>query len=169
MGKISKKKKYDLIIYSCLFMALVLISISGISSLDTTSYSLKELLFPEEEIVEIEEPLELKQIDKKELVDNYILDLLDEIKKDQILTSEILRSWQSYEILNVLYDREITKNYHSYIIEIKINNKDALLPVDPNKKISTNEYNVISLKINVLKDEITKEYSIKSIDIPKNG
>ena len=56
-------------------MALVLISISGISSLDTTSYSLKELLFPEEEIVEIEEPLELKQIDKKELVDNYILDL----------------------------------------------------------------------------------------------
>ena len=56
-------------------------------------------------IVEIEEPLELKQIDKKELVDNYILDLLDEIKKDQILTSEMLRSWQSYEILNVLYGK----------------------------------------------------------------
>lgn len=169
MKILSKKKSYDIIIYGCLLVALVLTGIGGYSYLGGTSYSLKDIIYPEKQTEVPIEPKELTEVDKKVLVDNYITELLDEIKTDEVLTFETLRSWESYEVLNIKYEREIADNYHSYIVDLKINNNDAILPTYKNDKLSTEEYNVITIRFNVLKDSNSTEYSIKSAEIPKNS
>ena len=170
MKRISRRFKYDFTIYTCLLLALVLIGYSSYTYLDNHSYSLKEIFYKEEEkTIIIEEPNELKNIDKEELINNYILELLDEKKQDHLLTREVLSTWTSYEIYTIKYKREISKNYYAYLVNFKINNLDAKLPTLKNKELSTNEYIVISLNINILKDEITNEYSVKMIDIAKNN
>ena len=169
MKILSKKKSYDIIIYGCLLVALVLTGIGGYSYLGGTSYSLKDIIYPEKQTEVPIEPKELNEVDKKVLVDNYITELLDEIKTDEVLTFETLRSWESYEVLNIKYEREIADNYHSYIVDLKINNNDAILPTYKNDKLSTEEYNVITIRFNVLKDSNSTEYSIKSAEIPKNS
>lgn len=168
MKKISKKIKYDFTIYICLLLALVLIGYSSYSYLDTNSYSLKEILSKEEQPVAEKEPVELQQVDKKDLLKKYFLNIQDEIIQDQLLTGETIRTWNEYEILNITYDRKISNNYHTYIADIKINNLNVNLPALNNKELSTKEYLVISFNINILKDEVTNEYYIKSTDIPKN-
>ena len=169
MKILSKKKSYDIIIYVCLLVALVLTGIGGYSYLGGTSYSLKDIIYPDKQTEVPIEPKELNEVDKKVLVDNYITELLDEIKTDEVLTFETLRSWESYEVLNIKYEREIADNYHSYIVDLKINNNDAILPTYKNDKLSTEEYNVITIRFNVLKDSNSTEYSIKSAEIPKNS
>ncbi len=169
MKKISRKFKYDFTIYTSLLLALVLIGYSGYSYLDNQSYSLKEILFPKEETIVVEEPKELVEVNKKDIINKYLLDIIDEIKQDQMVTKEMLNTWSSYEILDIKYEREVSKNYHLYLVNIKINNVNALVPKSKNNQLSTKEYIVISLKFNILKDELTNEYSVKTIDIPKNN
>ena len=167
MKRISKKVKYDFTIYTCLLLALGLIGFSSYSYLETNSYSLKDILSKEEPpVIEIE-PTELKELDKQELLNKYLLNIQDEIIQDQLLTGETIRTWQKYEILNITYDRKISNNYHTYIVDIKINNLNVSLPTLKNKELSTKEYLVISFNINILKDEVTNEYYVKSTDIPK--
>ncbi len=169
MRILSKKKSYDIVIYGCLLVALVLIGIGGYSYIDGTSYSLKDIIYPEKQKESPVEPKELNEVDKKVLVENYITELLDEIKTDEVLTYETLRSWEKYEILNVEYEREIADNYHSYLVDLKITNQNAILPTKKNEKLSTDEYNVITIRFNVLKDTNSTEYSIKTTEIPKNS
>ncbi len=168
MKKISRKFKYDFTIYTCLLLALVLIGYSGYSYLDNQSYSLKELLTKEEPPI-IEEPQDLVKVNKQDIINKYLLDIIDEIKEDQIVTKGMINTWATYEILNIQYVREISKNYYSYLVNIKINNINAIVPKSKNNQLSTKEYIVISLKFNILKDELTNEYSVKTIDIPKNN
>ena len=168
MARLKKKVKYDIIIYGCLFTALILIGSTGYSYFSDTSYSIKDIFSEKEEEPELE-PQELTKVDKKTLLLNYINDLLDEKITDEVLTYEILHSWESYEILDINYDREITTNYYAYLVNIKINNTNALIPTSKNKELSNDKYLVISLNINILKDETTNEYIVKSIDIPKNS
>ena len=78
MKKISKRIKYDFTIYLCLILALALIGYSGYTYLDNQSYSLKEILKPEETIIIQEEPQELKQVNKKEIISQYLLDIIDD-------------------------------------------------------------------------------------------
>ena len=170
MKKISRRVKYDFIIYTCLLLAIILIGYSANYYIGEESYSLKELLFKEEkEVIVPKETEELKKIDKKELLNNYLIDILEEIKKDPILTRDIINSWSTYEILNIKYNRQIANDYHSYLVDIKINNLDAILPTNKNNELSTNEYVVISLNMNIEKNQETLEYSIKNIDIAKNN
>ena len=167
--RLRKKIKYDFIIYTCLIGALVLIGLSAKEYLNTTSYSIKEILFPKEEIVIVTEPQDFKQLNKKQLLINYINDLLDQIKTDNVLTYETLRSWNKYEITNIKYDKEIFNNYHSYIVEFEIKNENAILPTKKNKEKSNAKKSVIELRMNVLKDQETNEYFVKNIDIPNNS
>lgn len=170
MKKISRRVKYDFIIYTCLLLAVLLIGYSANYYIGEESYSLKELLFKEEkEVIVPKETEELKKIDKKELLNNYLIDILEEIKKDPILTRDIINSWSTYEILNIKYNRQIANDYYSYLVDIKINNLDAILPTNKNNELSTNEYVVISLNVNIEKNQETLEYSIKNIDIAKNN
>ena len=167
--RLRKKIKYDFIIYTCLIGALVLIGLSAKEYLNTTSYSIKEILFSKEEIVIVTEPQDFKQLNKKQLLINYINDLLDQIKTDNVLTYETLRSWNKYEITNIKYDKEIFNNYHSYIVEFEIKNENAILPTKKNKEKSNEKKSVIELRMNVLKDQETNEYFVKNVDIPNNS
>ena len=59
MKILSKKKSYDIIIYGCLLVALVLTGIGGYSYLGGTSYSLKDIIYPEKQT---EVPIEPKEL-----------------------------------------------------------------------------------------------------------
>jgi hypothetical protein len=167
--RLRKKIKYDLVIYTCLIGALVLIGLSAKEYLNNTSYSIKEILFPKEQVVVVPEPPEFKKINKEQLLNNYINELLDQIKTDDVLTYEILRSWNDYKIINIKYDKEILNNYHSYLVEIEIKNENAILPTKKNKDKSNDKKSVIELRMNVLKDPETNETIVKKVDIPNNS
>ena len=169
MKRISKKIKYDFTIYICLILALVLIGYSGYSYLDSQSYSLKDLITPEKEIVLEKEPQELKDLNKKDIINKYLLDIIDEKKIDQILTSESIREWKAYDIMSISYNRKIANNYYSYTTHIKISNINANFPKIENKELSRDKYKVITLNFNIVKDIKTNEYTVKTTDIPKNG
>ena len=169
MRKLKRKIKYDFTIYTCLLLALILIGYSSYSYLDTHSYSIKDILPKKETITIEEEPKELKKINKKELLNNYIIQLLDKIETDQVLTYDIIHSWNSYEILDIKYKRQITNNYYTYQTNIKINNVKALIPTTKNKELSTSVYIVITLKVNILHDLNNDKYMVKGLDIPKNS
>ncbi len=169
MKKISRKIKYDFVIYSSLLLALVLIGYSSFSYLENQSYSLKDLLKKEEPqpVVEVE-PVELQSIDKKELINKYLLDVVDEKIKDNLISSQMVLDWKVYEVENIIYKKKIANNYYEYIANIKISNANAELPTIINKELSTDKYVVISLYFNIIKDDEVNEYYIKSTDIPKN-
>lgn len=169
MKKLNRKFKYDFIIYSCLLASLILIGSTSYSYLSNSSYSMKDIIFEKNEEDIVEEPKELKKINKKELLNNYLIDLLDEIKTDEVLTYNILHSWKSYEILDIIYEREITNDYHTYQVNIKINNTNALLPTTKNKELSTNDYIVLTLNMNILIDSNSNNHIVKGLDIPKNN
>ena len=169
MKRISKRIKYDFIIYTCLILALILIGYSSKEYLANQSYSIKEI-FTQEDIVTIidEEPQELVQVNKIEIINKYLLDITDEIKKDKILTSKMILDWKAYEVMNVYYNKKIATNYYSYTADIKISNINNSYPNLENKDLNTDKYLVITLNFNLLKDPITNEYYVKSTDIPKN-
>ena len=169
MRKLKRKIKYDFTIYTCLLLALILIGYSSYSYLDTHSYSFKDILPKKEITIPEEEPKELKKINKKELLNNYIELLLDKIETDEVLTYDIVHSWNSYEIIDLKYKRQITNNYYVYQTNIKINNVKALIPTTKNKELSTNKYIVITLNVYMLNDLNTNKYIVKGLDIPKNS
>jgi hypothetical protein len=169
MKRISKRIKYDFIIYTCLILALILIGYSSKEYLANQSYSIKEI-FTQEDIVTIidEEPQELVRVNKIEIINKYLLDIIDEIKKDKILTSKMILDWKAYEVMNVYYNKKIATNYYSYTADIKISNINNSYHNLENKDLNTDKYLVITLNFNLLKDPITNEYYVKSTDIPKN-
>lgn len=169
MKRISKRIKYDFIIYTCLILALILIGYSSKEYLANQSYSIKEI-FTQEDIVTIidEEPQELVRVNKIEIINKYLLDIIDEIKKDKILTSKMILDWKAYEVMNVYYNKKIAINYYSYTADIKISNINNSYHNLENKDLNTDKYLVITLNFNLLKDPITNEYYVKSTDIPKN-
>lgn len=169
MKKISKRIKYDFTIYLCLILALALIGYSGYTYLDNQSYSLKEILKPEETIIIQEEPQELKEVNKKEIISQYLLDIIDEIKIDQTLSSKTILEWKAYEIMSIYYNRKIANDYHAYTVNIKVSNININYPNIENKELSTNKYKVLTLTFNIVKSPTTNEYMVKSIDIPKNS
>ena len=103
------------------------------------------------------------------MLNNYIELLLDKIETDEVLTYDIVHSWNSYEIIDIKYKRQITNNYYVYQTNIKINNVKALIPTTKNKELSTNKYIVITLNVNILNDLNTNKYIVKGLDIPKNS
>ena len=115
-----------------------------------------------------EEPQELVQVNKIEIINKYLLDIIDEIKKDKILTSKMILDWKAYEVMNVYYNKKIATNYYSYTADIKISNINNSYHNLENKDLNTDKYLVITLNFNLLKDPITNEYYVKSTDIPKN-
>ena len=169
MKRFFRKIKYDLVIYTSLFLALLLVGYSSLTYVDKESFSIKETFNNQEVISPDLEPNELKEVDKIKLIEEYLLDIIDESKKDQMLTSKMILDWKAYEVMNVYYDRCISDNYYAYTTDIRISDSKSLLPVLKNKELSTDKYVVISLNFNISVDKNTNEYTIKSIDIPRNN
>lgn len=165
-----KNKKYDIIIYGSLIGAIICIIFGYGDSLyilkDTSiSFSKKEETNILEDTI-IEEPSIMQSIDKKSLFIEYLYSINDQIIIDDVISFDMINSWDTYEVLNTTYDGEILESYYSYLVDIKISNKNATLPTSKNKSLSTNKYIVITLNFNIAYNKTTNNYLVKSIDIP---
>lgn len=174
--RLRRNIKFDLVIYSCLFGAstlLILGAKSYCASLDEYHGLTSEIKSAFGEIKgknnttdnsENEKPDFLKDLNEKEIINNYLYSILDGINTDQKLTAEMIKSWNNFEIINTSYIKEITTTYFSYGFTLKISNKDAQLPTKPNKELSTDDYIVINLIANITTKN--NDNKVKSIDIP---
>lgn len=133
-----KINKYDLIIFSCLFLAIICLVI-GIKdymvNLEEKSNIKNELTSAlnsinsndNEEVIKNEkEPSNIKEVDKKTLINNY----LDAIKSQIVINNDIdykmINSWGNYSIDNIIYIREVTDDYYQYNIQIKTTTKEII-------------------------------------------
>jgi len=168
--------KYDIIIYSSLALAIILLLLggkdylstieSGSVTADELSSSIKAVESPTETADEStkEEPADLVSLDKKTLTINYLNNILDEVIKNDIITYAMVKSWGNYEILDITYNREVADNYYCYIANIKLSNKDALIPDTINDSLSTKENPVIQVNVYIEYSNQAKNYQVKYID-----
>ena len=173
--RLRRNIKFDFIIYSCLLGASSLLVFSAKSYCASLSEyngfsseiknALKEIKGDSNKNDYSEEkPEVLSNINEKELIENYLYSILDDIKTDQNISKEMIKSWNNYEIINSEYIREITNTYYSFSFDVKIPNQNAILPTDKNEKLSTEDYIIISLIANIsIKNDINQ---VKNIDIP---
>lgn len=175
-----KKKKrrlrkciYDLIINLCLFGAIICLIIATNSYMeryknqnvvDVVKQVLLQSPSPEEQAIEYKEqtePPKLTTVDKNTIIINYLDSIKDNIITNDLITYEIINTWHNYEIFETIYVKEVTTNYYLYNVHIKLA-KDSSLPVAINEKLSTDEYNIITLNIYIYGNNDT--YIIKKID-----
>lgn len=171
-----KNKKYDIIIYGSLVLAFIFVCLSYWDNIvnptdKSLSYSLKDE--STEETTEYEEtdsePTELVDFDKKGIVQKYLDSVLDRITTDTIISYEMITSWDTYEVLDMKYERKIAEDYYAYTVDIKINNLEANIPTNKNEELSTEEYLVVTLNANIIYSESQNGYLVKKIDIPASN
>lgn len=165
-----KNKKYDIIIYGSLIGAIICIIFGYGDSLyllknTSISFSKKEETSISADTT-IEEPSNMQSIDKTSIIREYLYSINDQIIIDDVVSFDMINSWENYEVLNITYDGEILESYYSYLVDIKISNKNATLPTGKNKRLSTNNYIVVTLNFNIAYNKTTNNYLVKSIDIP---
>lgn len=169
-----RKGVYDFIIYMCLFGAIICLLIGSNSyfkNLDNENvYDVVKQVFlnsPDntKEETPIEEPkgtIVNDEYDKISVIINYFESIKDRIiTNDDLISYETILTWNTYEIRNLRYIKEIAENYYEYTADIYLN-KEALVPANKNEELSTEEYNVMSLKIYMYEKD--KSFYIKNID-----
>lgn len=172
-----KTLKYDIFIYTTLFLAISILTLGGISyfySLQEKSNLKNELngaikeLKGEEVIIKQKEiePTTIKEIDKKNLINDYLNKIYDETIEDDVITHDIIKTWENYEIIGIKYNRKISENYYSYIVDIKIFNFKAKLPTSKNSELTNDKYIVVTLNANISYSPENNTYSVKSFNIP---
>ena len=176
--RLRRNIKFDFIIYGSLIGASTLLIFgaksycASLSEYNGFTSEIKNAIkeMKGEETVNIpqnEKPEILNNINEKEIINNYLYSLLDGINTNETISSDMIKSWQNFEIINTNYLKEITTTYYSYSFDLKISNPNALLPVKKNEKLSTKDYTVITLIANIsIKNN---ENLIKSIDIPQKN
>ena len=178
MKKKKKRRriKPNVIIYTCLLSALVLLlagaydiySETKDSSIKTTIKKAVNEVNNEKDVVigEKEEEIEpdtIKELDKKTPIMSYLNNIRDRIITDKTITLDQINTWNSYSVENIKYSRQIADNYYEYVVDIKINNKNAKLPIDKREDLSTDEYVVITILVDMVYDN--NAISVKNLDL----
>ncbi len=170
-----KNLKYNLVIYSSLLFAIIcmLLAVKGhYDSLEQKeSFSndikeaIKEINTDEEEIEPIKEPepSNMIDVDKKSVINNILNDIVDNKIKLDLLSKEMILTWDNYEITNIEFIRQITDNYYCYKVDIEIFNLEANVPVTPEYN---ENYITLSLYFNISYNEKNSTYNVKTIEIP---
>jgi len=170
-----KSKEYNIIIYTCLLLAIILLVLGG------RDY-LKDLNKPtQEEVVEQDnspseitrpeetknepEPAELQPVDKVGVIKKYLDSLYDQIKKDKKIPYSTIKTWGKYSVGEVEYQRKITSNYYEYKVNINIPNKNAKLPCPKNEELSSEENTVITIYVDIVESDRQKGFIVKNIDL----
>lgn len=172
-----RSKRYDLIIYISLILAFICVIISMIDNSHAGEIEFKEVLkedidspsIPTDNTLEnqdAEEPLELKNTDKNSIVKKYLDEIADRVIKDEIITYNMIRTWNTYEVLDIIYERQIIDYYYAYKVNIKITGNNIDVPTSKNEILSTEDYTVVTLTFNILKSGKQKGYIVKAIEIP---
>ena len=176
--KNKQNKKYNLIIYSSLFFAIIcmLIAIKDYyNSLEAETISnefkeaikeIKEEGVEEESPIIIEETEQMKDVDKITIINSELENIIERKSHNNLITREMILTWGNYEISNVEYKREITENYYCYRVDIEIFNITGELPTEPNIELSTDDYKVVTLYFNIAYNPKSNNYTVKAIEIP---
>jgi len=171
-----KDLKYNLVIYSSLLFAIICMFLAVKGHYDSLeqkeSFSsdikeaIKEINTDGEEIIETkteEEPSNMIDVDKKTVINNILNDIVDNKIKLDVLSKEMILTWDNYEITNIEYIRQITDDYYCYKVDIEIFNLDANVPVTPEYN---EDYITLSLYFNISYNEKNSTYNVKTIEIP---
>ena len=167
----SRKRRENIIIYGSLIAAIACLIYAGVDyyrGLDDDTKvqeeikeAFKEMAGDEETsdtITTDVESEELKNVDKVAIVNNRINSIKDRSVEDDLLNYSMIRSWGEWEVLDIIYQKKITDNYYMYLVNIKIPSKEANLPKEINNDLSTEEYNVITLKLFITKNNDTYQF-----------
>lgn len=161
--------KYDAIIYTSLLISFV----CAITSVIESSSALKQdVIINEQPVVEekvdiIEEPSNLVKVDKVSLAQKYIDSIADQILTDEILTLEIVNSWETYSIKSVKYKKTIMENYYQYEVEVQVTGSQLQLPKHNNMIVTqTNEYTDLKMYMNIHYSDYRKGYLVKTLEVP---
>ena len=170
-----RKLKPNVIIYTCLFSALLLLLAGAYdiytetkdSSIKTTIKKAVNEVNNEKEVVmgdreDEEEPSNLKDLDKKAAITKYLNNIKDRITEDSLITLDQINTWNSYSIENVQYIRQIANNYYEYQVDIKIANAQAQLPAGTMKEPTNDNGIMISLLIDMVYENNT--LNVKNLD-----
>ncbi len=171
-------KKYNLIIYSSLIFAIISMFIAikeyyNKLEAKTLSNDFKEAIKeikeeePEEELpIIIEEPEKMKDVNKINIINSELENIVERKSHNNLITKEMVLAWGNYEINSVVFKREITEDYYCYLVDIYIYNLDAKLPTEPNEELSTDDYKVLTLYFNIAYNPNNDNYTVKAIEIP---
>jgi len=164
--------KYNIVIYSSLFIAFVCAMASCIAPTSAihTSEPVEQMKETEVAVVEpkkIEEPAELLNVDKKGIAQKYLDSIVDQIITDNNITFEMMSTWSTYSINKMTFKKQIMSNYFQYEVELQVTGENPILPDNPNIIISkTEESTIIKVYMNLYNSSVRNGYLIKSIDIP---
>ncbi len=154
-----KAKKYNIIIYSTLTLGILLLVIGGVQFFKNPDNN-KTKETTEEKVLE-QEPEEMKAVDKESIIHNYLTELVNQNKVDDLINYDSIKTWQTFRLGNVEFQRTIAFNYYEYKVDIIIENPEAILPVEKNKELSNQDIQVITVRVDLFKDS---EIIVKNID-----
>ena len=168
------KRRENIIIYGSLLLAIILViyvAKTYYDNRDNTEEVFRELneVFNKEEVKSKEpekeeiEPDKIRFIDKRPIINKYFEEILNRKRNDNLLTYEKVYSWNDFEIKDIKYYKMITDTYYAYKVNIKVNNKEADVSGLIDKKLSTDEYYIVSIKIYFVYDN--EELIIKNIEV----
>ena len=161
--------KYDFIIYTSLFIAFICAIASCISPSQAVSET-PVVEKDEQEIIKVQEPEELKTVDKYSVAQKALDLIIDQGKTDGIITSDMMNTWEAYSVKKMTYKKEIMEGYYQYEVEIKITGTTPLIPNDSNIIVSKNtEYTTIRVYMNIHYSKVRNGYLVKSIDLPSQN
>lgn len=161
--------KYDFIIYTSLFIAFVCAIASCISPSSAVSEA-PVVEAEEQEIIKIQEPEELQNVDKYSVAQKHLDTIVDQGKNDSIITSDMMATWSTYSIKKMTYVKEIMDGYHQYEVQIKVTGQQIAIPGNNDVIVSKNdEYTVIKVYMNLHYSSLRNGYLIKSIDLPSQN
>ena len=170
------KTRENVIIYGSLLLAIILVIYVAKTYYDNRDNSeevFKELnqVFikekqPEEPKKEATvEPDKIRFIDKRPIITEYLDEILNRKISDNILTYDKVFSWGEFEITDIKFYKKITDTYYSYIVNIKVNNREADVSGLSDKNLSTSEYYIVSVKFYFVYDN--DSISIKNVEYNK--
>ena len=161
--------KYDIVICTSLLIAFI----CAITSVIEPSSALKqEAVIEEQPIVEehvevIEEPQKLLKVDKVSIAQKYIDSIADQILTDEILTLDIVNSWETYSILNVKYIKTVMENHYQYEVEFQVTGSQLKTPEHQNMIVTQNkDYTNLRMFMNIYYSDYRKGYLVKTIEVP---
>lgn len=161
----SIKKRYNYLIYTFLSLALICI-IAGIVSSNSSNIT-NAIKTEEKKVTTDKDPLE--KTNKKLIIKSYIEQISKEERKSDLINKEMLTTWYSYDISKIEYKRtkEIANdtNIYSYLVELRINNQGATLPINNGTKEGT-EYITTNLVFNIYFDSEAESYVVYSVEKP---
>ena len=160
----SIKKRYNVLIYLTLSLALICIAVGLINNGgNNTANAIKE-----------QTPMKvstdpLQKTNKKLLIKDYMDKILKEEVDNKILTKEMIETWYKYDINNIEYykSKTITNDTSLYLykVEFKIYNQGASIPIENGIKEGT-EYITTNLIVDIIFDNEKGSYVVDNIELP---